>query len=150
MKKAFLLLLVAILIPFGAAAQTSTWNQDYQKALAESQKSGKPLLIDFSGTDWCPWCMKLDREVFSQDAFKKYAKDNLTLLLVDFPRKKQLSPELRKQNEELAGKFKIEGFPTVVILNSKGETLGVTGYQEGGAQKYVEHLKGIIEGPKKK
>lgn len=133
-----------------ASAQTGSWNQDYKKAVAESHKTGKPILIDFSGTDWCTWCMKLDKEVFNQQAFKKYAEKNLVLMLAAFPKKKPLNVELTAQNEELAKKYAIEGFPTVVVLSSKGETLGVTGYQPGGAEKYVEHLKGIIGEAKKK
>jgi protein disulfide-isomerase len=133
-----------------ASAQTGLWNQDYQKAQAESRKTGRPILIDFAGSDWCSWCIRLEKEVFSQPAFQKYAKENLVLMLADFPKKKKLDANVAAQNAELEKKYAIEGFPTVVLLNSKGETLGVTGYQEGGAEKYVEHLKGIITGPKKK
>jgi protein disulfide-isomerase len=132
-----------------AQAQTKTWNQDMKKAMAESKSTGKPILIDFSGTDWCSWCMKLDKEVFAQRAFRKYAKKNLVLMLAAFPRRTPLSADLKAQNEDLAKKYNVEGFPTVVLLNSKGETLGVTGYQQGGADNYVKHLQGIIEGTKK-
>ena len=132
-----------------ACTQTSTWNQDFKKAQALSLKTGKPMLIDFSGTDWCSWCMKLDKEVFSQPAFKQYAEKNLVLMLAAFPKKTELPAELKAQNDELAKKYSVEGFPTVVLLNSKGETLGVTGYMPGGPDEYVKHLKGIIEGGKK-
>ncbi len=132
-----------------ASAQTSTWNQDFQKAMALSHKTGKPVLVNFSGSDWCTWCMKLDKEVFSRQAFKKYAKKNLVLILVDSPNYKKLSPELIAQNEELKNRFAIEGFPTIVLLDSTGKTLGRTGYMPGGPDKYVANLKQIIAGPKK-
>jgi protein disulfide-isomerase len=149
MKKSFIIALAISFTAVLACAQTSTWNQDFKKAQALSLKTGKPMLIDFSGTDWCSWCMKLDKEVFSRQAFKKYAKKNLVLMLAAFPKKTELSAELKAQNDELAKKYSVEGFPTVVILNSKGETLGVTGYMPGGPEEYVKHLKGIIAGAKK-
>jgi len=150
MKKLIFLSLLMLFFASCASAQTKTWNQDFKKAMAESQKTGKPILVDFAGSDWCSWCIRLEKEVFSRPAFQKYAKKNLVLMLADFPRKKKLSAEVIAQNEELSKKYSIEGYPTVVLLSSKGETLGVTGYQQGGAEKYVEHLKGIISGPKSK
>jgi protein disulfide-isomerase len=149
MKKLWISGLVVLFMVSLASAQTGTWNQDFKKAMAESEKTGKPVLVDFSGTDWCSWCMKLDKEVFAQQVFQKFAKDSLVLMLAAFPKKKPLTAELTAQNEELAKKFSIEGFPTVVLLDSKGETLGVTGYMPGGPDKYVKHLKVIIAGSKK-
>jgi protein disulfide-isomerase len=150
MKKLIFLSFLMLFFASCASAQTKTWNQDFKKAMAESQKTGKPVLIDFAGSDWCSWCIRLEKEVFSRPAFRKYARKNLVLMLADFPRMKKLTAEVVAQNEELKNKYEVEGFPTVVLLNSKGETLGVTGYQQGGAEKYVEHLKGIIGGVKKK
>jgi protein disulfide-isomerase len=150
MKKLLTLLSAATLIASLASAQTGKWNQNYDKALAEAKKAGKFLLIDFSGSDWCPWCIKLDKEVFSQKEFQEYAKNNLVLMLADFPRRKQLSNEIKNQNKALAEKYAIQGFPTVVLLNSNGETVGQTGYQPGGAKAYVDHLKGILSCVNKK
>jgi len=145
MKNGFLLGCVAFLLLNAAVySQTGTWSQDYSKAAALAKSSGKILLMDFSGTDWCPWCIKLDKEVFSQKAFQDYAKKNLVLFLADFPRQKQLSEKVVKQNEALSEKFKIEYFPTVVLLSPKGERIGQTGYQPGGAAAYVKHLKELI------
>ncbi len=149
MKRFFIAGLAAFLLIGRIAAQTSSWNQDYASASAEAKKSGKLLLIDFSGSDWCPWCIKLDKEVFNQPAFKKYAKGNLVLMLADFPRKKKLPEAVKKQNETLAQKFNIEGFPTVVLLDASGKTIAVTGYQPGGAKAYVKHLKALIAKPAK-
>ena len=148
MKKSLAFALAITLTAVLVSAQTSTWNQDFKKAMALSQKTGKPVLIDFSGTDWCSWCIKLDKEVFSKRAFKQYAKKDLILMLAAFPKWAPLAADLKAQNEELAQKFSVEGFPTVVLLNSKGETIGRTGYQPGGPEKYVQHLKEIIGGSK--
>jgi len=144
MKTGIRILLGIILFSSFACGQTSTWNQDYDKAMAEAKANGKVLLVDFSGSDWCPWCIKLDKEVFRQKAFKSYAKDALVLFLADFPRKKSLPEKTTKQNQQLAEKFGIQGFPTVVLLNAKGETIGQTGYLEGGADVYVKHIKELI------
>jgi protein disulfide-isomerase len=148
MRKLLVSLMMILLFASCASAQTAAWNQDYKKALAESRKTGKPILIDFAGSDWCVWCIRLEKEVFSQAAFRRYAKKNLVLMLADFPNKKEQTAGIKAQNNELAKKFSIEGFPTVVLLNSKGETLGVTGYLDGGAEKYVKHLKDIIAAKK--
>jgi thioredoxin-related protein len=76
--------------------------------------------------------------------FLNYAKDNLVLLNLDFPRKTQLPESQAKANEAIAQRFKITGFPTVILLDSQGEKIGQTGYQPGGPQKYIEHLKQIM------
>jgi thioredoxin-related protein len=103
----------------------------------------------FSGSDWCGWCKKLDREVWAQPAFKDYAKDNVVLFLADFPRSKELDAKTAEQNKDLATTYSVEGFPTVLLVDSKGKELARTGYKPGGAEKYVEHLKGLIKGPTK-
>ena len=102
-------------------------------------------MINFSGSDWCIWCIKLMDEVFDKEEFKAYAKDNLVLLNLDFPRKSTQSEEVQKANQALAERFDIEGFPTVILLNSKGEIIGQTGYREGGPKPYIEHLKQMIK-----
>jgi thioredoxin-related protein len=120
------------------------WLTDYDKALALSAKTGKPILVDFSGSDWCMWCVKLDEEVFSKKEFKKFAKKNLILLLLDFPRRKWLPKKIKRQNNELLRKYGVQGFPTVLILNSKGEVIARTGYRDGGPRAYIKHLKELL------
>jgi protein disulfide-isomerase len=144
MKKTALYFAAAFLAFSAAAAQTSTWSENYDKALAEARATGKTLLVDFTGSDWCPWCIKLDQEVFSQKAFKDYAAGSLVLLKADFPRKRQLSEALKKQNQKLADRFGIQGFPTVILLDGKGGKIAETGYRDGGAEAYVTHLKSLI------
>ena len=149
MKK-WLLLLATVALGTGAFA-SEDWSTDFVKASAKAKAEGKYLLIDFSGSDWCGWCVKLDKEVFSKNTFKKYAKDNLVLVMADFPRdKSKQSAGLQKQNQALAKKFKVRGFPTVFILNPDGKTINKTGYQAGGPEAYVEYIKKAIAADKAK
>ena len=122
------------------------WMTSVDAAKVEAGKRHVPILVDFSGSDWCGWCIKLDKEVFSKPEFKDYADKGLVLLLVDFPRRKFQSEEQKKQNEVLARSFGVEGFPTVLLIDEKGKELARTGYQPGGAVDYVKHLKGLIDG----
>ena len=142
--KKWLTVLAAVAISTSAFAADG-WMTDFEKAKAKAKADNKHILIDFSGSDWCGWCIKLDKEVFSQDAFKKYAKDNLVLMLADFPRdKSKLSEEVQKQNDAMAKEYSVRGFPTVFILSPDGKTVGKTGYQDGGPEAYVEHIKKMI------
>ncbi|WP_309385228.1 thioredoxin family protein [Cerasicoccus frondis] len=125
------------------------WVTDYQGALAEAKKDGKAVLIDFTGSDWCGWCKKLDKEVFDQAAFEEYAEQNLVRVYLDFPSNKPQTETLKNQNEELAKQYGVQGFPTILVLNSDGDALAKIGYQRGGAEKYVETLKEIIDTPEK-
>jgi protein disulfide-isomerase len=127
-----------------AAAGEAGWMTDYDAALQKAVAENKHVLVDFSGSDWCGWCIKLDKEVFSKETFVDYADENLVLLLVDFPRSKEQSDEQRTANEALAEKYGIRGFPTVLILNPQGEVIERTGYQQGGADAYIEMIKGVI------
>ncbi len=143
MKTSRLALLALALFTLGStsARADATWLSDMAKAQAEAKASHKLLLLDFTGSDWCIWCKKLEAEVFSKPEFQTYAKDHLVLMAVDFPRKNPLTPEVRKQNGELAQKFAIQGFPTIVVLNGDGKQVGELGYQPGGASAFVQELQ---------
>lgn len=123
----------------------SVWLTDFEAAKKQAAEKNLPILADFAGSDWCGWCIKLDKEVFSKDEFKAYAKDNLVLLLVDFPSRKQLPADVKAQNDKLAKEYGIRGYPTVLLLDAKGKVLEQTGYQRGGAAAYVEHIKGLLK-----
>lgn len=114
-----------------------------KKAAVEQER---PILVDFSGSDWCGWCIRLDNEVFSKSEFQQYAKGNLVLFLADFPARKKQSDEVKEQNNELREKYGIMGFPTVLLLDAEGKVLGRTGYRPGGPEPYVEHLKSLVAG----
>jgi len=120
------------------------WQTEFEVAQKLARQKKLPILADFSGSDWCGWCIKLDKEVFSQDIFKNWAKDNVVLFLADFPRAGAKSAEIKKQNDELMKKYGLKGFPSVLLLDSDGNLLQQTGYIEGGAQVYVDNLKVLL------
>lgn len=124
--------------------QPGEWLTNYQQALDAAKKSNKPIVMNFTGSDWCIWCKKLSKEVFTQKPFIDYATANLVLLKLDFPKSIKQTDEEKQQNESLAKQFKIEGFPTLVILDKNGKEINRASYQEGGAEKYVEYLKALI------
>lgn len=136
--------MVVILVACGVSTEAADWETDFAKAAASAGKAKSYLLLDFSGSDWCGWCMRLDGEVFSKSEFKKYAKKNLVCVLVDFPHQKKQSNLQKEQNARLAEKYGINGYPTVIILAPDGELVGRTGYVEGGAKNYVGQLKKMI------
>lgn len=121
-----------------------TWLTNYDSALAQAKERNLPVLINFSGSDWCIWCIRLDNEVLTKPEFLSYAKENLVLLNLDFPRQTKLPADQAKANEEIAGRYGIRGFPTILLLDSDGKQIGQTGYQAGGPEKYVAHLKDIL------
>jgi protein disulfide-isomerase len=121
------------------------WETDLEIASLAAKASGKYMLLDFSGSDWCGWCIKLEKEVFSQNAFKDFAEKNLVCVLIDFPRMKKQALGLKQRNRDLATKYGIQGYPTIIIFSPDGEPVGKTGYLRGGSKKYVQHLNEIIE-----
>ncbi len=144
MKK--LLIAVVSLFWFASFALAGEgWLTDFEAAKKLAAEKGLPILADFSGSDWCGWCVRLDKEVFSQPEFKAYANDNLVLFLADFPNRTPQSDELKAQNEMLYRQYGIRGFPTVLLLNADGSVINKTGYQAGGAAAYVEHIKELLK-----
>lgn len=138
-----------ILVLFAAGASrvlaVEGWLTDFEQAKAEAAKKNLPILADFSGSDWCGWCIRLDREVFSQPEFKEFAQNNVVLFLADFPNSKTQTAEVKAQNQALSERYGIQGFPTVLLLDETGKVIGRTGYQKGGPKAYVEHLKSILK-----
>lgn len=147
--KRFLFVLLALALSFCAlssARAEAAWLTDYAQAQAAAKASHKLLLLDFTGSDWCGWCRRLEAEVFSQPQFEEYAQKNLVLMKVDFPRAKPLSDEVRKQNMDLARKYQVRGFPTIVVLNGEGQTVGLLGYTPGGPGAFISELKKVPQG----
>ncbi|GAT34553.1 thioredoxin-related protein [Terrimicrobium sacchariphilum] len=123
-------------------AAEADWQTDYKAALAQAAKEKKSVLLDFTGSDWCGWCIKLDKETFSESRFKNFAKNNLVLVEVDFPQKKTQSAELKEQNEALSKQYGVEGFPTLVLLNSEGKEIARNvGYLPGGPDGFMKWVK---------
>ena len=117
------------------------WVSDFEKAKQTAAAEGKDLLIDFTGSDWCGWCIKLRKEVFDLDAFKTAAPKNFVLVEIDFPQNKtKLTKETQEQNAKLQTQFGIQGFPSIVLADAQGRPYAQTGYQAGGPEKYLPHL----------
>lgn len=118
------------------------WLVDYEKAKAQAAAEKKDLLLDFTGSDWCSWCIRLRKEVFEEEAFKKAAPGQFVLVELDFPQDTSKQPEMvRKQNEALRETFGIEGYPSIVLADASGRPYAQTGYQKGGAAAYLKHLE---------
>jgi protein disulfide-isomerase len=133
--------LLTLAIAVHAQADPS-WQTDYKKAQEEAKASKKLLLVDFTGSDWCGYCIRFDREILSKPKFKDYASKNLVLLEIDFPRRKQQSAMLREQNQRLAEEYQIEGFPTIVVLNSDGHKVWrYDGYFPDGTDAFIAELE---------
>lgn len=123
------------------AGSKSGWNDDYDKTLAKAKTEGRSVLLDFTGSDWCGWCIKLDNEVFTKPAFKRFAKDHLLLVELDYPHGKRLSKKIQEQNAELKIKYGVSGFPTLVLLSPDGkEVKRWSGY----SAKFFDELKAAL------
>ena len=127
------------------SAADKIWLTDFDQAKKEAAKRNLPILVEFSGSNWCKWCIRLDQEVFSTKAFKDYAKDNFILLFIDFPTDGSLSQEQMKKNQELADRYQAYTFPTILILDKDGKEMARGGYMPGGSEAYINYLKAIKE-----
>ena len=125
-----------------SASAPATWDQ----IVAQATQEKKPIVLEFTGSDWCPPCKMMNKEVFSTPEFKKFAESDLVFVKVDFPRSKELSAEETARNEALAQKFQIEGFPTLVVLDPAGEELTrEVGFMQGGPQAFISWVKKATE-----
>ncbi len=140
-----LVLGVFILSSYQVNAKGLEWLTDFEKAKQLAAEKNLPIFVDFTGSDWCSWCKKLVAEVFDKNDFQVYAKENLILFLADFPRFKSIPKKMKQQNESLAVKYGIRGFPTILLLDAQGKVLGQTGYRRGGADAYIKHLEQLLE-----
>ncbi|MES2437668.1 MAG: thioredoxin family protein [Verrucomicrobiota bacterium] len=124
-----------------ALAGGEGWTSDFAAAKKEAADSKKDLLIDFTGSDWCGWCIKLDKEVFSHEPFKAGVKDKFVLVELDYPRdKSKLSEATLKQNDELGKQYQVAGYPTILLCDASGKPFAATGYKPGGPEEYVKQL----------
>ena len=132
------------------AADEAQWFTSLAEAQAAAQKANKPILVDFTGSDWCGWCIKLRKEVFDTPEFKAWAAKNVVLCEIDFPRKKAQDDATKKANNELAKKYKVEGFPTIIFVSADGTEIGRSGYRPGGAKGWTENADAVLAGKKSK
>jgi thiol-disulfide isomerase/thioredoxin len=131
--------------PAGAARAggKATWTTDYTAALATAKEQKRHVFLFFTGSDWCGWCMRLQKEILSTSDFAKYASEKLVLVEIDFPKKNPLSSKAQSQNNALAQRYGVQGFPTVIVLDASGKRVGELGYQEGGPGPFVKALKAL-------
>lgn len=123
------------------------WLTDYDSASRVSISEGKPLMVLFTGSDWCGWCIRLQREVFSDTTFVNWSK-NVVLVEIDFPRDKFQSSELKRQNQNLQNLWNIQGYPTVLfikVVDGKYQLIGNSGYIPGGSKNWINNANEILE-----
>jgi thioredoxin-related protein len=150
MERLVLGLVTAIaLAQASCAAERTTeasWLTDLSKAQQKAKQENKLVFVDFTGSDWCPPCKALHKNVLTSKEFIDFAKDNLVLVTVDFPNFKSLPPEQQKSNDALAEKFGIRVFPTVVVLDANGKKIEVEeGYEGATAKEFVASLKKLVK-----
>ncbi len=148
MKKIISTLTCLLLIQFAFGQNELNWLTNYDDAVATAQKENKTVLMSFSGSDWCSNCMRLDKDLFQQEAFATYAKENLILLKLDFPAKKKnmLPAEQKAHNEELAEKYNKKGvFPQVLIINLDGSVAGAMEHPASTPEAYINSIKTLIK-----
>lgn len=137
----------AIALVQSVLAGEATWLTDLGKAQSQAKQEKKLILMDFTGSDWCPDCKLLHKHVFSSKEFIQFAKENLVLVLVDFPNSKPQSAQQKEANKRLAEKFDVVAFPTVVVLDSAGKKLNVeSGYSGESAKEIVARLQKLKDG----
>lgn len=122
------------------------WITSVEQGQQEAKVNNKLVLLDFTGSDWCGWCVLLDREVFSKPKFKDYASKNLVLVEVDFPKRKPVPDAARRENLRLAQRYQIQGFPTIIVLNGDGQVVGEFGYVKGGPDAFIAVLEKLRKG----
>ena len=147
--KALLLSIVAGLAVLAGNTRAGelAWSTDLAKAQAQAKAEHKRVLINFTGSDWCGFCIKLHKEVFATPEFQEYAKKNLVLVEADFPRRTSLPADLKAANDKLKQQHKVTGFPTLVVLGSSGAKLGeIVGYGGGGPKAVIARLDGLKGG----
>jgi thioredoxin-related protein len=151
MRKVFIIVLV-FMGSFGVQAQELKWETDINKAISVSNKTKKPMLLFFTGSDWCGWCIRLQKEVLKTPEFATWAKKNVVLVELDYPRSKPQSDIIKNQNNGLQQIFGIQGFPTIYFATAKVKGgkpsytgIGSTGYVAGGPKAWLEVADGILK-----
>lgn len=137
-----------LFLAFSSTVSAQDWNYDLNEAKLQAAKHNFPIILVFQGSDWCVPCIKLDKEIWSTDAFKSYASNHFVMLKADFPRKKanSLSAEQQEKNNKLAETYNQSGFfPLVVVLDKEGNVLGKTGYKKLSPKEYIDHLESFLK-----
>ena len=142
MKK-LLIAALAVTVFWQANATEATWLTDLPKAEAQAKADHKIVLVDFTGSDWCNWCIKFRKEVLDTPEFQEYAGKNVVLVELDFPQKKAQPDDLKAANFALWKQYEVKGFPTLLVLDGTGKEIGrQVGYSEGGPKAFIAKLEG--------
>lgn len=144
MLLSFLFLSTALQAVVEKSSSPLNWISSYEEAVNQSKATSKPMILFFTGSDWCGWCHKLERESLETPDFARAAGDKFIFVKLDFPMNSQLPSNITAQNKQLQKKYDVRGFPSIVILDSQERQIGVTGYRPGGGQQYAEHLFKIV------
>ena len=128
---------IAILLMSGNLIGDEVWLTDFAQASKQAAAEDKDLLLLFTGSDWCPPCKKLEEEILSKQEFIEEAQRLYVFVILDFPKEKALPADVTKQNKELASRYGVEGYPTVIVVDQKKRPFGITGYREGGVEEYL-------------
>ena len=147
-----LTLFFILFISLSFGQKNLVWHDNLEKALVISKKEKKPIMMFFTGSDWCGWCIRLQKEVFFKEDFKKWAQENVVLLELDFPRRKALTQDIKAQNTKLQSQFAIRGYPTVWFVtpdkdaqgNLQWVKLGRTGYVAGGPGAWISNANALL------
>ena len=146
MKRLTVIVVLAVLVTAVATADVFDWTRDLDAALERAEEEDKTVFLYFAGTDWCGWCHRLMEEVLHTSPFEEYAAEAMVPVLIDFPREGEQSAEIRARNNELAKRYEITGFPTVLLLTPEEEVILRTGYLPGGPANYIGRLRSAING----
>ena len=149
-------LFLSVVLSLQVSAQehgNQEWLTDVNVAIQKSVETGKPIFLFFTGSDWCGWCIRLQNEVFHSDKFTQWSKENVVLVELDFPRRKQLPQELQNQNNTLQQIFQVQGFPTVHFVTPEIKTdgtvnfkpIGQSGYLAGGPDAWIANANSLLK-----
>ena len=146
MKRFFTIIIAIASLATAAIGAESGWMTDFEASRQKAEKENKPILMNFTGSDFCPPCIMLTKEVFDTPEFKKYATENLILMEVDFPQSKPQSPSLKRQNASLAQALEIHGYPSLYLVTHDLKVLTPRlGYYPGGPEVWIEGLEKFIK-----
>jgi protein disulfide-isomerase len=144
MKKLTTLLAILLIAGSASALDIYTWNTNLEAAQAVAEVEGKDLFVYFAGSDWCGWCDRFHKEILTTSRFESYLDENFVPVLIDFPREIEQSEELEADNQVLARRLGVQGFPTIVLMDSEGNELGRLGYLPGGPNNYIAEVRSVV------